>query len=434
MKIFQDIHNKVKELNLIEQRRDFHQYPEPGWAEFRTASIIAGKLRDYGFQVKVGKSIMGESRLGVPSADFLNSQYQRAFLQGGNPDFMESMKGGYTAVAGILNCGEGPVIAMRFDIDALDIEETTDPAHLPNIYDYRSKNNGVMHSCGHDGHATIGLGVAKIISELKQHFKGTIKLIFQPAEEGVRGAKSIATSGFLDDVDYIYACHLWSQLPLGHIICGMDGEIATTKYDAKFIGKEAHAGIDPDNGNNALLAAATAALNLHTQPMSSKGLSRVNVGKLNAGSGRNIIAGSATLCLETRGSNSLIDEQLMENSLKIIKNAADMYNCGLKLIPMGSAKAVTSDNEIAEVVKTIAEKIDIYENIIFKDIENRGSEDFTCMMERVKNNGGKACFIGIGANVNDSGHHTTTFDFNENALAPALETFLFTTYLLSNKR
>ena len=178
--------------DLTAQRRDFHKFAEPGWLEMRTSSIIARRLTDLGYEVLTGEQVCDrDSRMGVPSQKVLDDSYERAVAQGADPEFVKATKDGMTGVIGILRCGEGPVVAMRFDIDALGVIESQEPDHVPYAMGFASVNPGAMHACGHDGHACVGLGVAKTQMEIKDQLHGTIKLIFQPAEEGVRGAKSI---------------------------------------------------------------------------------------------------------------------------------------------------------------------------------------------------------------------------------------------------
>ena len=161
-------------------------------------------------------------------------------------------------VIGIIKCGEGPTVAMRFDIDALGVIEDQDDGHRPAAEGFASVNYGMMHACGHDAHATIGLGVAKTLMEIKDQLHGTIKLIFQPAEEGVRGAKSIVDNGHLDGVDFCIGSHV-SDLRGDDaevaVSPGSHGSLATTKYDVYFHGVSAHAGGAPHAGINALYAA-----------------------------------------------------------------------------------------------------------------------------------------------------------------------------------
>lgn len=208
MNIYDQIKTMSDEMagDLTAQRRDFHKYAEPGWFEMRTSSIIARKLTELGYEVLVGDQVCKkDSRMGVPSEEKLEEQYERAVAQGADPEFVKYTKGGMTGVIGILRCGEGPTVAMRFDIDALGVFEEHDPSHRPAKEGFNSVNEGFMHACGHDGHATIGLGVAKVLMSIKDQLHGTVKLIFQPAEEGVRGAKSIVDNGHLDGVDYLSA-------------------------------------------------------------------------------------------------------------------------------------------------------------------------------------------------------------------------------------
>ena len=174
---------------LRETRRDFHTYAEAGWFEIRTSSLIAKRLTELGYEVLTGRDVcLDESRMGLPSQSVLDEQYQRALRQGAVQPYAQQAKDGFTGVIGILDCGEGPVIAMRFDIDALGVSEDRTEIHRPTREGFCSVNDGVMHACGHDGHTAVGLGVAEILMSLREQLHGRIKLIFQPAEEGVRGA------------------------------------------------------------------------------------------------------------------------------------------------------------------------------------------------------------------------------------------------------
>ncbi|MCY6370721.1 M20/M25/M40 family metallo-hydrolase [Clostridium ganghwense] len=187
-----NIENKV-----IKYRRDFHKHPEGGWTEFRTASLIARKLIELGYEIKLGREVIdNDSRMEVPDDRELEKNYIRALEQGADKELIQSLKGGFTGVVGILSNGVGPNIALRFDIDALEIQESEDKEHFPVNKRFSSINKNVMHACGHDGHAAVGLGVAEVLSEIKEQLNGTIKLIFQPAEEGVKGAKSMVQVDF----------------------------------------------------------------------------------------------------------------------------------------------------------------------------------------------------------------------------------------------
>jgi len=418
--IFAKINESAKEIEgkIIAYRRDFHKYPELGWTEYRTSSLIAKRLAELGYEVKVGTDILkAEDRMGLPSREVLDEAWERAIRQGGDIKFMEAMKNGFTGAVGIISNGDGPVRAFRFDIDALPIQESIDEKHRPHKEGFASINDGIMHACGHDCHAAIGLGVAEILMSLKDKIKGTIKLIFQPAEEGVRGAKSMVTKGLLDDVKAVIGSHV-KEYPVGNIASGLSGYKATTKFDVLIQGKPAHAGGNPQDGNNALMAAATATLNLYAIQRHKDGPTRINVGKLVAGSGRNIIPDIAYMMVETRGSTSALNSYMYEKAINIIKTSCQMQDCTYEIIPMGEAPSGKSDAAMMKLVEETAKEIGGYD--ILESDESGGSEDFTYMMAKVQENGGKAVNIGIGADKIGGGAHTYDFDVNEKALKSAI--------------
>ncbi|OQA20073.1 MAG: Indole-3-acetyl-aspartic acid hydrolase [bacterium ADurb.Bin363] len=422
--------NKITERiesKIISYRRDFHRYPETGWSEFRTASLVAKRLKDLGYTVKAGREVLKEEdMMGLPSEEELEINWKRALTQGGDPFFMEALKGGFTGVVGILENGSGPVVAMRFDMDALDLAESESTDHRPTREGFASINKGVMHACGHDTHTAAGLGIAEILMELKEHIHGKVKLIFQPAEEGVRGAKAMVTAGVLDDVNFLLGHHISSKWKKGEISPGMGGYFATQKFDAIFKGQAAHAGAKPEEGKNALLSAATAVLNLYAIPEHSKGATRINVGKLTAGTGRNIICDRAHLLIETRGENDRVSDYVFKKAIEILNASAMMYDCRLEIKPMGSARSRESDKELAERVEKIAKEIGAFSFVTQKS--EGGCEDITYMMAMVQQNGGLATNIGIGANLSEAigkevilRGHTPEFDIDEGSFKYTLK-------------
>src|SRR5713226_991428 len=216
-------------VDVIALRRDFHAYPEPGFCEMRTAGTVAALLEEYGYAVVCGAQVMvPEARMGVPEPAVLEEAYSRGREAGVRDEFLERMKGGLTAVVGALvGRYAGPVITLRFDMDALPIVEADDDAHVPFALGFRSRYEGYMHACGHDGHTAVGLALAARLYD--REFHGQVKLIFQPAEEGLRGARAIAQSGVLDDVDALLCMHLGSGVPTGTIYAGTGGGLASTK-------------------------------------------------------------------------------------------------------------------------------------------------------------------------------------------------------------
>ncbi len=419
-----DITNNI-ENKIITQRRDFHKYAEDGWYEMRTSSIIAGKLADMGYKILIGSDLCeANARMGIPTDDESNIHYEWAKNNGADLRFLESTKGGFTGVIGILDCGEGPTVAMRFDIDALGVIENTNEEHIPYKCGFSSVNYGVMHACGHDGHASIGLGVAEVLVNIKDSIHGKIKLIFQPAEEGVRGSKAIVEKGNLDDVDYFLASHISEDEGNGSdLIPGSYGSLATSKFDIYFHGKSAHAGGSPEKGDNVMLSVATSILNLQAIPRHSSGITRINVGKVTAGTGRNVIPDQAKMEIEVRGETSDINEYVEEYALRIIAAAAQMHNSTYEIKKMGSAQSLDSDDELVLKVKDICEKNlkEIKVSSILKQ-KNTGSEDVSYMMKRVQEKGGQATFMRLLTSIKAPAH-SRTFDFDEEVLAKGIKVY-----------
>jgi aminobenzoyl-glutamate utilization protein A len=407
---------------LVEWRRDFHKYAESGWVEYRTASMVASFLTDWGYQVKAGKEVIHpEARMGVPSEDFLHAQEKRAVEQGADPLWVARFHGGFTGVVGILQTGRpGPHVAFRFDMDALDMQESRDAEHVPESNGFRSINSDMMHACGHDAHTTIGLGLATMLMQMREQLCGTITLIFQPAEEGVRGAKSMVEAGVVDDADLFFGCHIGIGPALGEVVCGAFGYLATTKLDVTYRGVAAHAGAKPEEGKNALLAAAAAALHLHGISRHSEGASRINVGFLSAGSGRNIIPSSATLKLETRGETSEINAYMVEQAMQIIKGTAVMYGVEETVTIQGRAQSADPSAELIPYIHAQAEQVPGVTHIM--DLHpTSGSEDATYMMERVQQLGGLASYLIFGTTL-AAGHHHERFDIDEEVMKIAVST------------
>lgn len=192
---------------LVAWRRDFHRHAETAWTEFRTTAAIVTELKRLGWSTVMGPELHDAgARLGVPAVEVLSHARARAIEQGADPGLVEAMGEGFTGVLGILETGRpGPVVCFRFDIDANDLVELRDASHRPFAEGFASVNDGAMHGCGHDGHAAMGLGLATVLADLRDSLTGTVKIIFQPAEEGVRGAHSIVAAGWFDDVDVFVA-------------------------------------------------------------------------------------------------------------------------------------------------------------------------------------------------------------------------------------
>lgn len=431
MRIYQKILEQAEAITpeMISIRRDFHKHAEAGWLEMRTSSIIARKLTDLGYEVLVGDAVCKkDARMGVPTDEVLEMAYNRAIEQGADPEFVKATEGGMTGVIGILRCGEGPTVAMRFDIDALGVNESTDADHFPAKEGFASINAGTMHACGHDGHAASGLGVAAVLMQIKEHLHGTVKLIFQPSEEGLRGAKAIVDNGHLDDVDFFLASHTSVMNADGcDITPGSYGSLASFKYDVIFRGKSAHAGSSPHMGKNALLAAATAVTNLYAIPRHGTGASRINVGRLIAGSGRNVIADEAFMEIEVRGETTAINEYISDYAMRILENSAAMHDCTAEIKLMGAAESTNCDLQLCQRIADVCSNhlgLKVSEKLAVK---SGGSEDCSYMLNRVLNNGKQASLMRVRSPI-VGGSHNRKYNFNESYITKAIKVFCGMTY------
>ncbi|MEE9651794.1 M20 family metallo-hydrolase [Enterobacter soli] len=408
---------------LTAWRRDFHHFAESGWVEFRTAAKVAEILDHLGYELAMGRDVVdAESRMGLPDAQTLAKEFARAREQGAPEKWLAAFEGGFTGIVATLRTGRpGPTIAFRVDMDALDLSEALDESHRPFRDGFASCNPGMMHACGHDGHTTIGLGLAQVLKQNEAQLNGTIKLIFQPAEEGTRGARAMVAAGALDGVDYFTAVHIGTGVPAGTVICGSDNFMATTKFDVRFTGVAAHAGGKPEEGRNALLAAAQAALALHSIAPHSEGASRVNVGVMQAGSGRNVVPASALLKVETRGESEAINQYVFERAQSVIAGAAALYGVSAETHLMGSATSSTPSPAWVNYLREQAEHVTGVLHAIDKVKAPAGSEDATLMMARVQQNGGLASYMVFGTDLS-AGHHNEKFDFDEQIMNVAVET------------
>lgn len=408
-------------MDVISTRRDFHRYPEVGFTEFRTASKVVELLDSFGYQVIYGPDALeGNARQGVPSEEVLEKSFNRALEDGANLEIIEKMKGGYTAVIGIIKGKEdGPTVAFRFDMDALPVRESTDSDHFPQMEGFRSKYEGYMHACAHDGHTAIGLGLAEKLSD--RQFAGTVKLIFQPAEEGVRGAYSIVKKGMLDDVNYLFCQHLGTNVPLGEFHGGSLGFLATTKMVAHFYGTSSHAGASPEEGRNALLGAATALLNIHAIPRFSSGSTRINVGVLEGGTAANIIPEYAKMVIETRSVSEETNEELLRRVKNILSHSAAMHELQHKVEIVGKAIPINCSQDLIELAIAEAKQTEGFTSVKpYEESGSTGSEDASFMIKRVQENGGQGTYMIIGTDI-PAPHHHPKFDIQEEVLPRSVE-------------
>lgn len=399
---------------LINWRREFHRFPEIGWAEFWTTSRIADYLEEMGFDILMGKQIINEEFVRGRQIVVVENGLANAKAYGAKDKWLDKMDG-YTGCVAIFDSGKpGKTIALRFDIDCVNVTETKDPNHIPNKFGFSSINEGFMHACGHDTHITIGLGTALWIARNKEKLTGKVKIIFQPAEEGVRGAAAIAASGIVDDVDYFASSHISFCAMSGTVISNLQNFLSTTKIDIRYKGKPAHAGAAPQLGRNALLAAAHAVTQLHGISRHGEGMTRINVGVLKAGEGRNVIPTQATIQLEVRGENKAINQYMVDQVMQIAKGIAVSFDVEYETEIMGEAVDMINDPELVQLIEEIATAQPQIRQVQPTYAFN-ASEDATILGRRVQDHGGKAIYFILGAD-RTAGHHEAEFDIDENQL------------------
>jgi aminobenzoyl-glutamate utilization protein A len=403
--------------NLVKWRRHFHKNPELGFMEYQTTYTIGKELESLGFTLHIGSDALESSlRYGVPPADELQEHEAQASSLV-EDEWLSKMQGGHTGLVAVWDTGrKGDHLAFRFDIDALPIAESSSEQHVPYKEGFHSKNPGVMHACGHDGHTAIGLGLARYIASHTGELTGKFTFLFQPAEEGGRGAKAMTEKGLLDDVDFLYSGHIGIQdLPIGTVA-------ASTKWNVSFKGQSSHAGMKPEDGRNALLAAATAATQLYSIPRHSEGVSRINVGKLTAGNGRNIISDKGYLELETRGETKAINDYMQTEAKRMIQASANMHQVDASIDFVGETEPMTCDEMMISKIINACESSQ-YIQQINATAKVSGSEDASFMMNAVQAHGGKATYMLFGTRLADN-HHSPAFDYQEEVLMVALDTYI----------
>ena len=412
--------------NVIDFRRDLHKYPETPGTEYRTAWKIIEALRALGYQeivygdVAINLDVVKDI---LPTEKEAAACYARALKEGANKSVLEKMKWHKTAVMAVLRCGEGPVVGLRVDTDALKVIEGTGPDHLPAKDGFLSVHPQTMHACGHDGHTAMGIGVAAIMKKLGDEKKihGTLKIFFQPGEEGTIGGYAMAEAGIADDLDYLLAIHIG----VGTKKTGQIGATAIDfpsliKYDVHYEGLTSHSGVAPENGRNALLAACTAVKGIYGLSRSSKGWSRVNCGTLNSGIVSNAVPGFADLQVELRAENDTVMEKLNHCARKVLEGAGMMYECGVNIINKGTMVGAPCDPEWIDILqKTVAEIPEVNEFLPVVSMSGAG-EDATRFMRKAQKNGGKATYMMIGSDLSTM-PHTAGFDVDERCLAIGTE-------------
>lgn len=360
---------------LSARRRDFHQHPELAFEEVRTAGIVAQTLTDLGLEVQTGVG-----KTGVV-----------ALLEGQH---------------------EGPTILVRCDMDALPIEEQ-------NTADYRSQDLPKMHACGHDGHTSIGLTVAKMLNEQRTQIRGRVKFIFQPAEEIGRGAEAMITDGaLLDPVpDVSLGLHLWNYLPLGQVGITPGPTMAgSNTFRVRLTGRGGHAAfphttVDPVIAAAQITTAVQSIVSRNVNPLDTAVLS---VTQIIAGDAHNVIPHQALMVGTMRFFNPDV-KPLMEGRFQtIVMGIAEAMQCQAEIVIEELTPPVVNDMAVARRIKDgfarIAPELHYVDNEV-----TMGAEDMACFLEKTP-----GLFFFVGAANSDKDlhypHHHPRFDFDEEAL------------------
>jgi len=360
---------------LIAWRRDFHQHPELAFAEHRSAKIIAENLGEMGLHVQAAVA-----ETGVVGT-----------LKGGQP---------------------GPTLLIRFDMDALPIQEETGAA-------YASKQDGVMHACGHDGHMAIGLGVAKILSSHSQKLPGTIVFIFQPAEEGQGGAERMIADGILEGLGATRSLglHIWNEKPLqwlgitpGAVMAGSE------RFEIVIRGRGGH-GASPHLTRDPILAASQ--LITACQSIASRSLDPLEPGVvcftvIQAGETWNVIPPSVRLEGTIRTFSEASRMKVIGRMKEISNGVCSAAGCQVELEFERITPPLVNHAETAALAAEVAHHL-FPEFEIDREHRVMGSEDMAYFMQEVP-----GCYLFIGsansARNLDAPHHNPLFDFDENAL------------------
>lgn len=400
---------------LSKVRRQIHRNPEPGWCEFETTALLARIFGDLGWKLSFGPEFIAPQFVRGRDDKEAERSRERAAADGVDPAILERM-GGYPGLIAELDTGRpGKTLAVRFELDAIYIDEPADAEHIPAREGFASTHPGVMHACGHDGHLAAAAALGRFATANRSRMSGRLIFIFQPAEEGSRGAYPILKSGRLEGVDVLLCAHLALDLAFGDIVAAPDRFLSTTKINFEFIGRPSHGGMQPQIGRNALLAGANAAINIMALPRHGDGLTRVNVGSLHAGEGRNVVPSHATMEIEVRGETAAINRDLAQEALMRAEGAAASFGVDCRCRIVGEALDFKPDDSITQLITVCARRARGCRTVMPEHAYN-GSDDGTLLLRAVQDAGGWAGYFMVGAQLPGRAGDKAPVDFDERAM------------------
>lgn len=363
---------------LVAWRRDFHMHPEMGFQEVRTAGIVAEHLRTLGLEVSTGI--------------------------------------GKTGVVALVEADEtpldAPTVMLRFDMDALPIQEATE---LP----FRSQTDGVMHACGHDGHTAIGMGVAQLLAKHRNDLPGRVKLVFQPAEEALGGALAMINDGVLADPKpaAAFGLHLWSRLPLNNVVV-QPGPIwaAADGFELVVQGKGGH-GAMPHETIDAIYIASEIVVALQSivaRNLNPSDTGVISVCTFDSGTASNVIAGEAKLTGTVRSFTDEVRDLLFRRIEEVAKGICQTHGATCAFMARWGCPATINSEAGAAVMQGVAEQI-VGPTQVIQIPPMMVGEDMAEFLNRAP-----GCFVLVGAADPNgpelSPHHNPTFDFDERTL------------------
>lgn len=368
---------------MVAMRRDLHEHPELAFEEVRTSGIVAGRLRALGLEVQTGIAKTG---------------------------VVGTLRGGKTQPG-------AKTLAIRADMDALPIYEL-------NEIDYRSTVDGKMHACGHDGHTSVLLAVADLLSKRREELNGDVKFVFQPAEEVIGGAEPMVKEGALQDVDNIIGLHIFSSYPLGRVGVRPGPVFASAdKFVLKIHGKGGHAAM-PEGAVDPIIIAAhitTALQTLISRETSPFSPAVITVARIEAGSAFNIIPEVAELQGSLRAYSTEHRTKMVRRITELTQGIASAMNGSCEVEIFDGCPACVNDAGMAEAVQRAAastvgsDAVDTGEEVM-----TTGSDDMAYFLQAVP-----GCYFIVGAHNSDKGarypHHHPRFNIDEDSMPIAAE-------------
>lgn len=355
---------------LTRWRRDIHAHPELGFEEARTAAFVANKLQEFGLQVhqKIGK----------------------------------------TGVVGVLKVGnETRSLGLRADMDAL-------PIHERNSFEHRSQTEGVMHACGHDGHTTMLLAAAKYLSET-QNFRGQVNFIFQPAEEGIGGARAMIEDGLFNQFpcDMLLAMHNAPRMEVG-TFAAIPGirTAAGAFFDITVTGKGAH-GAFPDQGVDPVLVASelvVAAQSIISRNMRPTQTAALSITQIHAGDAYNVIPGAAKLSGTVRTLDHKSMQKIERRLNELVSGICMAHGASGEVDFRVNFHPVNNDQHVTEIAANVCSDLVGSDKVVREGPASTGSEDFSFMSEVVP-----SCYINVGNGADSHSLHNHDYDFNDEA-------------------